>query len=51
MLYRKGLKQLSSEYDNTEEQQQIETEIARTEGLTIDQTLDKFAKENTDVLK
>ena len=51
MLYKKGLQQLQSDYQTGVEQQQIDGEISRTEGLTIDQSLTNFARENGDVLK
>ena len=54
MLYKKSLGQLSKEYitkGDSKNTHKVDTEIARTDGLTIDETLHKFAKDNSHIVK
>ena len=54
MLYKKGLESLFKEYEANKDgaqQRQIERELARTDGMTIDQSLNTFARDNSAILK
>lgn len=54
MLYKKGLESLCKEYEannNGVQQRQIERELARTDGMTMDQSLNNFARDNSAIVK
>lgn len=53
-LYKKGLEGLSKEYEGKGDganQRKIEAELARTDGMTCDMSLNNFARDNSTIVK